>query len=199
MATPAKLDTEFGRSLPQDKYYEYQQRYRSAFLDQVRDLAAQLSRELRKHQDTQDIPAMVNAARPRDSWNTPLRIKPAPFDRGGIHIYLVQSAGPDGAFDSRDDLVAYLEARSGSLVNEQRSGGILDTHVEHNRGPMNQRAEVSGTVVDQAGASVAGATITLHQVSTANTRTTHAGRMAALLLRLFLPAAIGWKSHRLDS
>ena len=185
MARPAKLDTEFGRSLPQDKYYEYQQRYRSAFLDQVRDLAAQLSRELRKHQDTQDIPAMVNAARPRDSWNTPLRIKPAPFDRGGIHIYLVQSAGPDGAFDSRDDLVAYLEARSGSLVNEQGSGGTLDTHVEHNRGPMNQRAEVSGTVVDPAGASVAGATITLHQVSTANTRTTHAeadGRFALAAL-----------------
>ena len=185
MARPAKLDTEFGRSLPQDKYYEYQQRYRSAFLDQVRDLAAQLSRELRKHQDTQDIPAMVNAARPRDSWNTPLRIKPAPFDRGGIHVYLVQSAGPDGTFDSRDDLVAYLEARSGGLVNEQRSGGTLDTHVEHNRGPMNQRAEVSGTVVDQAGASVAGAVITLHQVSTANTRTTHAeadGRFALAAL-----------------
>jgi hypothetical protein len=174
MATTAKLDIEFGRSLPQDKFYEYQQRYRAAFLEQVRDLAAQLSRELRKQQDTKDIPAMVNAAHPRDSWNTPLRIQPAPFGRSGMHIYLVQSAGPDGAFDSRDDFVAYLEARSGSLVNEQRNGGTLDTHVEHNRGPMNQRAEVSGTVVDQSGASVAGATITLHQVSTANTRTTHA-------------------------
>jgi hypothetical protein len=174
MAATAKLDIEFGRSLPQDKFSEYQQRYRSAFLEQVRDLAAQLSRELRKQQDTQDIPAMVNAARPRDSWNTPLRIKLAPFDRSGMHIYLVQSAGPDGAFDTRDDFDAYLEARSGSLVNEQRNGGTLDTHIEHNRGPMNQRAEVTGTVVDQSGASVAGATITLHQVSTANTRITHA-------------------------
>ncbi len=55
MARPAKLDTEFGRSLPQDKYFEYQQRYRSVFLDQVRDLAAQLSEEIRKQGATQDI------------------------------------------------------------------------------------------------------------------------------------------------
>ncbi len=48
LARPAKLDTEFGRSLPQDKYFEYQQRYRAAFLDQVRDLAAQLSDDMRK-------------------------------------------------------------------------------------------------------------------------------------------------------
>ncbi len=175
MVTPAKLDTEFGRSLPQDKYFEYQQRYRSVFLDQVRDLAALLSQEIRKNGAAQDIPSMVNAARPRDSWNTPLHIEPAPWGQGNRHVYLVRSAGPDGAFNSRDDLVAYIEARSGSLMNERGNGGALDTHVEHNRGPLNQRAEVSGAVVDRAGASVIGATVTLHQLSTANTRITHAG------------------------
>ncbi len=40
---------------------------------------------------------------------------------------------------------------------------------------MNQRAEVSGTVVDSSGAVVAGATIALHQISTANRRITHVG------------------------
>jgi hypothetical protein len=189
MATPVKLDTEFGRSLPQDKYFEYQQRYRSAFLDQVRDLAAQLSKELRKNQDAHNIPAMVNAAHPRDSWNTPLRIGPAPFDPSGTHIYLVRSAGPDGTFNNGDDLVAYIEARSGSLVNEQRNGGVLDIQVEHNRGPMNQQAEVRGQVVDQTGASVAGATINLHQVSTANTRITHAGADSSFALAALPPGS----------
>jgi hypothetical protein len=179
MAAPAKLDTEFGRSLPQEKYYEYQQRYRSVFNDQVRDLAAQLSQEIRKHQAAQDgaaldIPAMVNAARPRDSWNTPLRVEPAPWGRVS-GVYLVHSAGPDGAFNTRDDLVAYIEARSGRLVGQQGSRGTLDIHVEHNRGPMNQRAEVSGTVVDASGAVVAGATIILRPLSTAIGRITHAG------------------------
>ena len=179
MARPAKLDTEFGRSLPQDKYFEYQQRYLSAFLDQARDLAAQLSQELRKHQAVQagaapDIPAMVNAAHPRDSWNTPLRVEPVPW--GPVRrVYLVRSAGPDGVFNSGDDLVAYIEARSGSLVDQRGSHGILDIHVEHNRGPMNQRAEVSGTVVDASGAVVPGAMITLRQPFTATARITHAG------------------------
>ena len=189
MATPAKLDIEFGRSLPQDKYFEYQRRYRLAFLDQVRDLAEQVSRELRNHKDGQDVSSIFNAARPLDPWNTPLRIKPAPFDRRGIHLYLVQSAGPDGAFDSRDDLVAYLEGRSGSLVTERRNGGTLDTHVEHNRGAMNQRAEVSGMVVDQSGAPVAGATIRLHQESAANARTTHAGADGRFALAALPPGS----------
>ncbi len=179
MAAPAKLDTEFGRSLPQEKYYEYQQRYRSVFNDQVRDLAAQLSQEIRKHQAAHDgaaldIPAMVNAARARDSWNTPLRVEPAPWGRVS-RVYLVHSAGPDGAFNTRDDLVAYIEARSGRLVGQQGSRGTLDIQVEHNRGPMNQRAEVSGTVVDASGAVIAGATIILRPLSTAIGRITHAG------------------------
>ena len=75
MARPAKLDTEFGRSLPQDKYYEYQQRYQSAFLDQVRDLAAQLSQELRKHQ-----PCKPEPRRTFQRWSMP-HIRAIP----GIH------------------------------------------------------------------------------------------------------------------
>ncbi len=178
MARPAKLDTEFGRSLPQDKYFEYQQRYRSVFLDQVRDLAAQLSEEIRKGGVAKDIPSLVNRARPRDSWNTPLRIEPAPWGQGSredsTHAYLVRSAGPDGEFNSEDDLFAYIEARSGHLLHEPGSRGALEIQLEHNRGPMNQRAEVSGTVFDTSGAVVPGATITLHRNSTADTRTTHA-------------------------
>jgi A-macroglobulin TED domain/Alpha-2-macroglobulin family/Carboxypeptidase regulatory-like domain/MG2 domain/A-macroglobulin receptor binding domain/Alpha-2-macroglobulin bait region domain len=185
MATPAKLDTEFGRSLPQDKYFEYQQRYRSVFLDQVRDLAAQLSEKIRKNGPAQDIPSMVNTARPRDSWNTPLRIEPAPWREGSTHVYLVRSAGPDGEFNSRDDFFTYIEARSGNLVHEQGNQGSLGIHVEHNRGPMNQRAEINGTVLDTTGAVVPGATITLRQISSANTRTTHTeadGRFALAAL-----------------
>jgi hypothetical protein len=190
MARPAKLDTEFGRSLPQDKYFAYQQRYRSVFLDQVRDLAAQLNQAIRKHQAAPDIPSMVNAARPRDAWNTPLRIEPAPWGQGSTRVYLVRSAGPDGAFNSRDDLVTYIEARSGRLADEPGSGGgTVETHVEHNRGPWNQRAEVSGAVLDQAGASVAGATVVLHQLSTANTRTTHADSDGRFVLAALPPGS----------
>jgi A-macroglobulin TED domain/Alpha-2-macroglobulin family/MG2 domain/Carboxypeptidase regulatory-like domain/A-macroglobulin receptor binding domain/Alpha-2-macroglobulin bait region domain len=174
MARPAKLDTEFGRSLPRDKYFEYQQRYRSVFLDQVRDLASQLSEEMRKQGAAQDIPSLVNRARPRDSWNNPLRVEPATWRDGSNEVYLVRSAGPDGEFNNGDDLSAYVEARSGNLYHGPGSRGALGVQLEHNRGPMNQRAEVSGTVLDISGAVVPGATIILHQTSTAGTRTTHA-------------------------
>jgi A-macroglobulin TED domain/Alpha-2-macroglobulin family/Carboxypeptidase regulatory-like domain/MG2 domain/A-macroglobulin receptor binding domain/Alpha-2-macroglobulin bait region domain len=182
MATPASLDTEFGRSLPQDKYFNYQQRYRAVFLDQVRKLAARLSKELRSQGAGQDIPSMVNGGRLRDanvdSWNTPLHIERTGWNqndgRGRPQVYLVRSAGPDGAFNNDDDLVAYIEARSGRLAHEGGNHGTVEIHIEHNRGPWNQRAQVSGTVVDPSGAIVAGATITLHQTSTANTRTAHA-------------------------
>jgi A-macroglobulin TED domain/Alpha-2-macroglobulin family/MG2 domain/Carboxypeptidase regulatory-like domain/A-macroglobulin receptor binding domain/Alpha-2-macroglobulin bait region domain len=191
MARPARLDTEFGRSLPQDKYFEYQQRYWSMFIDQVRDLAAQLSEEIRKRPSAREIPAMVKDAfmdaRPRDSWNTPLRIEPVAWSQGSTHVYRVRSAGPDGAFNSSDDLVTYIEARSGNLVQEPGSRGTLDIHIEHNRGPMNRRAEVSGTVLDMSGAVVAGATITLHEVSTADTRTTHAGADGRFVLAALAP------------
>ena len=59
MAHPAKLDTEFGRSLPQEKYGEYEQRYRDAFIDQVRQIAAKLTTKLEK-QPTDIIKAFAD-------------------------------------------------------------------------------------------------------------------------------------------
>ena len=189
MARPAKLDTEFGRSLPQDKYFEYQQRYRSVFLDQVRDLAVQLSEEVQKQGTAQDLPSIFNSTRPRDSWNTPLRIEPVSWGAGTTHVYRVRSAGPDGEFDSRDDLSTYIEARSGRLMGDPASRGTLDIQLEHNRGPMNQRAEVSGTVLDPSGAVVPGATITLRQISTGDTRTTHAAADGRFVLAALSPGS----------
>ena len=60
MITPARLDTEFGRALPQEKYDQYQQRYLAIFLDQVRDLSEQLTAALRKDH-TSDVPSLFHA------------------------------------------------------------------------------------------------------------------------------------------
>ena len=42
MSNPARLDTEFGRSLPQDNYEEYAHRYYLVFVEQVNRIAARL-------------------------------------------------------------------------------------------------------------------------------------------------------------
>jgi len=176
MANPAKVDIEFGRSLPQDRFEDYQQRYRAAFEDRVRQLAAQLSKQIAEQPTGAEIvkafAVLQNGAPPRDAWNTPLRIEPAGRFYGRRHIYLVRSAGPDRHFGNADDLAVYIEASSGTLANEPGGGGSLDLRIEPDRGPANGRAEIAGTVADVTGAVVPRATITLRQLSSGESRTT---------------------------
>jgi uncharacterized protein YfaS (alpha-2-macroglobulin family) len=181
MAMPAKLDVEFGRSLPQDKYFAYQQRYQSGFAEQVRDITAQLNEELAKH--STDVSSafahLAETAHVRDFWGRPLRID---HDRQwGARFYHVRSAGADGQFDSRDDLEIYIETTQRGITGDAGTGGSFDLHIDHDMGPFNERAEVNGAVHDVSGAVVPGATIVLHEIGTAHTLTTHAnaeGRFA---------------------
>jgi hypothetical protein len=193
MATPTKLDKEFGRSLPQEKYFDYMERYRTAFIDQVRQLAAKLSKDLEKHPFGDDITsafadlALEDGSRPHDAWNTAFRIEPTGWNQGRNHFYRVRSAGPDRQFNSADDLTVYIEDRSGSVVGQPGRGGSLDINIEHGRGPFNENAEVAGRVVDPTGAVISGATVTLHQISNRSTRTTHANAAGQFILAA-LPA-----------
>jgi uncharacterized protein YfaS (alpha-2-macroglobulin family) len=172
MKNPARLDTEFGRSVPQDHYEEYAQRYRMVFVQLVHRIAARLnSKALEKLSSTQD-PTL------RDSWNTPLRFEPAYWNRENDRFYLVRSAGPDRQFNSADDLSIYLEARSSSVVSQPRvrpgGDGSLNLKMEHDRGPFNGLAEVTGTVTDSSGANIPEATVSLLLLSNNATRTVHA-------------------------
>ena len=184
MANPATLDTEFGRSLPQEKYAEYDQRYRAAFTGQVRLIAARLSQNLKKQRAREDILkafanlAHENGIRLQDAWNTPLRMEPTGWNQGRNHFYRIRSAGPDRQFDSADDLTVYIEERSGIIVNQPNGVSSSDLTIEHDRGAFNDRAEITGTILDPTGAFISGATITLHQLTRAGTgagtRTAHA-------------------------
>ena len=163
MSNPARLDTEFGRSLPQDNYEEYAHRYYLAFVEQVNRIAARLDRSALEKLSSRQDPML------RDSWNTPLRFEPVPWNRDNDRFYLVRSAGPDRQFNSADDLSIYLEDHSGSVVSQQRvrpgQDGSLNLKMEHDRGPFNGFAEVTGTVADVSGADVPGATVSLRLIS----------------------------------
>ena len=139
MAAPAKLDIEFGRSLPLDKYNEFQERYRAVFLDQVRDLAAQMSAALHTHEPGRNVAAIFHAMAPRDSWNTPLRLEPTGWNRATTDYYNVRSAGPDGQFDTADDLLTMIGAHTAQLAVDAASRGNMAMEIQHNRGTMEPR------------------------------------------------------------
>jgi hypothetical protein len=173
MAEPAKLDVEFGKSLPQAKFGAFQERYRAAFEAQVREIAGQLSKELTGK--TGDLTAafskLEGGAAPRDAWGTPLRVDAVRWMRGGRRYFAIRSAGEDGQFNTGDDMEVYVEQRSGAVASGMGHSGTFAVKVEHDRGPWNGRGEIDGTVVDASGAVIPDATVTVRGVGEGKTHT----------------------------
>jgi hypothetical protein len=178
MVSANKFETEFGRTAPMTKYQEYAGRYQAQFQSHVRHLADILSRAYRENSEKGDLSkvfARISSADRSDfidAWGTELRIEPVTWYRDKTH-YMVRSAGADHRFDSADDMAAYIEVRAGNIVGHPNSGTI-DLNVEHDRGPFNGLAEITGTVTDPSGAVVPGANINVREVSTGKTRTVSA-------------------------
>jgi uncharacterized protein YfaS (alpha-2-macroglobulin family) len=199
MASPTKLDKEFGRSLPQDKYAEYQQRYYATFNTQVGDLTAQLSRTIEQHPNT-DIAKAFESLKSRDgsalrdAWTTPLRIEPTGWNQRNNRYFRIRSAGPDRRFDTADDLSVFIQehpvatGNPGNPMDQPGPGDPLNFRIDHDRGPFNDRAEFTGTVTDQTGAIIPDATITLRNLASKSTRTSHTNAEGRFILSGLPPA-----------
>lgn len=178
MANRSTLNIEFGSELPREKFGEYEQRYRDVFLDRVHQIAAQLSNRIVAHSITdnqiEQAFSTFQAGGPRDAWNTPLRIERAGWYGVRNRYFRVLSAGPDRRFSSGDDLSAFIEVISGTVTSTPNQGGRFDIRIEHERGPMNQFAEATGTVTDVTGAIIPNAFVALRAVAGGGRRTTHA-------------------------
>jgi uncharacterized protein YfaS (alpha-2-macroglobulin family) len=178
-----KFETEFGRSLPNTKYAEYAARYQLRFMTQVRRLAKTLTREYAEQSHKVDLPSMYAILEKQgdpdvhDAWGRKIRMEPLPWFQDHKH-YLVRSAGPDDQFNDGDDLIAYLEVRTRKIVGRAEAimpaRGSIELNVEHDRGPFNGLAAITGTVTDILGAVVSGATIELRDVSRGKKRSARA-------------------------
>jgi alpha-2-macroglobulin-like protein len=102
MVNPNRFDIELGRTAPSGKKAEYLNRYRAAFVAQVKKLV----------QGTGDGWSGPVAAA-RDAWEMRLEV------RG----YSVRSAGPDGKFGTEDDLAVFVNARTKDVVMAIGRGG----------------------------------------------------------------------------
>ena len=177
MVNPNTLNVVFGRDVPQEKAAEYFHRYREAFRQRAQALAFRLS-ELYGGLSREDIGLNLAEAlekregsRPRDAWGTGLRIEPLGFQNDGTEYYRLQSAGPDRKFDTADDLSAVVDVRGGTVVGRPGRQSV-NIRIEHDRGPFNGLAEISGSVIDASGAVIPDATVRLGQSNRPGSRRT---------------------------
>jgi hypothetical protein len=166
-----QFDTEVGRTIPTDKQYEYYQRYQQHFRDSAKNVAKQILDAFvadPKETDLNRVFAkLVKSGAPgfRDPWGTPLRLEPITWwpTKGQ---YLIHGAGADKQFDTGDDLRAFLFFRRSPLVvSHAPDKGTIELKTE--RDSVNKKyAEVSGTVVDPAGAAIPNASVSLKNTTT---------------------------------
>src|SRR6266571_877571 len=173
MVSGNKFETEFGRTVPQTKYWEYAQRYQKQLLEQVQRLSERLSRAYEIGSDQNDLAGifakMTTSGAPelRDAWGTPLHIERAQ-QYLQTRYYVVRSAGPDKKFDTADDLATYLTVQRRKEVGRPTSGpSSIEVNIEHDRGPFNGRAEITGSVVDQSGGALDGAIVNVRSILSA--------------------------------
>jgi hypothetical protein len=170
MVNNNKFETDFGRTVPQTKYYEYLNRYRTQFVAQVNRLSADVGRAY-----VESGGDLTKAAGPalRDAWGGNLKFERANWWQQAT-VYLVRSAGLDKRFNTADDLTTYVEVRASKIVGRPSTGpSAISVKLEHDRGPYNGTAAISGTVVDQRGGAVEGATVTVRATGNGQTRTAH--------------------------
>lgn len=158
------FETEVGRTAPQTKYAVYAAQYRTQFNSQLDKLAEAADRSFAKrasHEDLAVIVATLDAPSRRDAWGTDFRVEPFP----PANAYLVRSAGPDKRFNTADDQVGFVQVRTATVVNAPGQGKA-ELVLEHDRGPFNGLAAVTGCVVDPAGSIMAGVKVEVKNIAT---------------------------------
>jgi len=164
------FDREFGRTVPRTHYMEYVNRSQKQFRTQLERVAERFNHAYAQHPETDltKVAARLEVAGApelRDAWDTNFR-----FERMGA-MYKVSSAGPDKQFGTGDDLVGYLRETSRQVAGPvSLPGSSISLWVDHDQGPFNGFAKISGVVRDLKGAAVPGENMAAREVSSGKTR-----------------------------
>ncbi len=162
-----EFETKFGKDVPMTKYADYWRRYQQQFQKQANQLAKELSAAYAKNPKAGD-PTVVYAklaqsgnAEFRDPWGNGLTFERARWDSSKKY-YLMRSPGPDRQLNTTDDLQAVLLLQRKWIAGPPGPESTeINVDIEHDRGPLNGRAEIVGTVTDPSGAVVPGADVEL--------------------------------------
>jgi hypothetical protein len=177
ISNPNAVDTEFGRELPQNNAQDFRERYWQAFLDRATNLAARINQLQAAGERGKSLPALfkeLESSDPSvasDAWGTPLRVERQSWSPRGLLYFRLTSAGPDRQFNTSDDLSTLLETRTGTVLSPSMAGGTtIHFQLEHERGPINGLAQITGTVTDTSGAVIPRAVVALADARTGQRR-----------------------------
>jgi hypothetical protein len=170
MVNTNRFDREFGRTVPQTRYGEYANRYRAQFQTQLERVAERFNRAYAQHPeaDLAQVAARLQtsgAPELRDPWGTNFNL-----ERTG-QLCILRSAGPDKQFGTGDDLFGYLRVTTRQVAGAVNpSGSSISLWTDHDQGPFNGLAQISGVVRDRNGAAVPGESIVAREISSGKTR-----------------------------
>jgi uncharacterized protein YfaS (alpha-2-macroglobulin family) len=170
MTNSNRFQTKAGGTVPVTALAVYRDRYQARFIEQVVALAKVLNREYAKNPAEQDLGqiaarlAASGAPEMRDLWDHELIMQPVTW-LPGRKLFMVRSVGSTKLGMQS----GYIELKSGEVGRNYGAGGQPTNgfaNVEHNRGPVTQFAEVTGTVVDLVSNAVSKAVVTLTNTDT---------------------------------
>ena len=158
LAAANDVASDFAGAVPQNRYSQYAALYQARLRAEINQVGAHLphpSGATAQPCDRATMAARLHEANLRDPWGNSLRV-----DAGtpGTNTFLVRSAGPDGKFETADDLLQYREDR---FCMEPGAWGAdrFNLRFENSGNLQNPLTEVTGVVLDSSGASIPRATI----------------------------------------
>ncbi|HTB15611.1 MAG TPA: MG2 domain-containing protein [Bryobacteraceae bacterium] len=158
-----KFEMAAGKAIGAATYPQFAARFRNQF---VRNTPALLTQAYVHH--TADLVKAAEAGpEVTDPWGTKLRIERL----WTASQFLVRSAGPDKQFDTADDLTMNVVVRGGELLTQTPAAmGGFAVKIDHDRGPANGLAQITGAVFDPTGAVIARANVKIVETSTGKER-----------------------------
>jgi uncharacterized protein YfaS (alpha-2-macroglobulin family) len=179
IARQNRFDGEAGREIPRTKYYEFWNRYQAQFQEDAKKIAAELRHAIAKDPNENDLEKafkkLADSGKPdfRDAWGTKLKVERTPWNNAKT-MFTLHGAGPDKSFDTADDLRAALYFRRSPIVTAAAAGGTkLSVKIEHDRGPNNNRVEISGLAIDPSGAVIPDAIIAITNMTISSEQVAH--------------------------
>ncbi len=93
-----------------------------------------------------------------------MRLEPTGWCKPGRRYYHCAQRRAGSAFNTADDLTRIRRNSNWCGPGQRGNSPLVNLVIEHDRGPFNGRAEVSGIVTDVTGASIPGAKIELRKL-----------------------------------